>query len=273
MRHVLVVAFVLAAAPVGAADKAAVKAKAVAVVKTGQKALQTGQLPAGAAELKSKGAAALGSMPADAAKALKAAKGQTSFTPEQLSQIQAQAGQAFSAVTSDPRAAAVAASVGVTPQTLNAVQAQTAAAVAGFKGADGKPSVEAAGQQAREFMASEKAAQLSERAGEAAARAGEDPKFNAAALKFKTEAGAALAGAKAKAPVVKESVKAALTPENARLVKDRAATAAADPGVRAGAAAFQTNAQKALIKFCKKYEGKTAVPARCRKPKHPVEVE
>lgn len=273
MRPFLFVAFILAAAPAGAADKAAVKAKAAAVVKTGQQALQSGQLPAGAAELKSKAAATLGSMPADAAKALKGAGGQTSFTPEQLQQIQAQAGQAFSAVTSDPRAAAAAASAGVTAQKLNAVQAQTAAAVAGFKGADGKPSVEAAGQQAREFMKSEPVTNLKGQANEAVLKASSDPQLNQAARQVGKEVRAAAGEVSAQTGLALPGKRPALNAHNAEAFKVRAeqAVAAEGGGVAGARSAVETAAQKALVKFCKKYEGKTAVPARCRKPAPPVE--
>ncbi|TBR22394.1 hypothetical protein EPO15_08145 [bacterium] len=248
--------------PAFAATKAEVKAKAGEVIKKVE-----AKLPAGTAELKAKAAATLSTLPADAARALQGAKGQQNFTPDQLTQIQAQSGQILTNLTADPRAAAAAAQAGVTSQKLNALQAQTAAAVQNAKGADGKPSVEAMGQQAREFMKSEKAQQFGDKAAEAAARASEDPKLNAAALKFKTEAKAALEEVKAKGPALKESAKAAMTPENAQLFKERAAAVANDPQVRTEAAGLLTNAQKALIKFCKKYEGKAAAPARCRKPK------
>ncbi len=137
MRTQLAVLTILVAfAPAGAsAGQAAVVVKEV--VKAGKKAVDT-HVPGGTAGLKSKAAAALGAVPAGTTQALKGAAGQKSFTPEQLTQVQAQAGQAFAAVTADPRAAAMAAKAGVTPEKLQALQAQTAAAAAGFKGASAR---------------------------------------------------------------------------------------------------------------------------------------
>lgn len=249
------------------AGKAEVAAKAGAAVKAGQKAIQTGQLPAGAAELKGKAVSALSTLPADAAKALSGGKGAASFTPEQLKQIHSQAGQVFTSLTADPRAAAAAAQAGVTSQKLDALQTQTAAAVAGFKGADGKPSVESAGRQAREFMQSEPATNLKASANQAAADLSANPQANSAARSVGREVRETAAQAGLELP----GKRPALNAHNAEAFKERAVQAAADGDVAAGAAAFQTNAQKALTKFCKKYEGKTAVPARCRKPKAPTD--
>lgn len=268
-RPVLVAAIFLGAfgVPDAGAGKAEVAAKAGAAVKAGQKALQSGQLPAGAAELKSKAVSALSTLPANAAKALQGGKGAASFTPEQLQQIQSQAGQVFTSLTADPRASAAAAQAGVTTQKLDALKTQTAAAVAGFKGPDGKPSVESAGQQAREFMKSEPVTDLKTQANQAAANLSANPQVNSAARQVGREVRETAAQAGLELP----GKRPALNAHNAEAFKERAAQAAANGDVAAGAAAFQTNAQKALAKFCKKYEGKTAVPARCRKPKAPTE--
>ena len=259
MRTQLAVLTILVAfAPAGAsAGQAAVVVKEV--VKAGKKAVDT-HVPGGTAGLKSKAAAALGAVPAGTTQALKGAAGQKSFTPEQLTQVQAQAGQAFAAVTADPRAAAMAAKAGVTPEKLQALQAQTAAAAAGFKGADGKPSVEAAGRQAREFMQSEPVAGVKAKADQVYTDLSANPKVRQAAGDFKKET----------LSVVKETT--GLTPRDAEVAKERVEGAVTrGRGVESASASFETAAQKALIKFCKKYEGKAAAPMRCRQPvKNPV---
>lgn len=250
--HIAVLTVLAALAADASAGQAAVVVKEV--VKAGKKAVAT-HLPGGAAELKSKAASALGAVPAGATQALKGAAGQKSFTPEQLTQVQAQAGQAFAAVTADPRAAAMAAKAGVTPDKLNALQAQTAAAVAGFKGPDGKPSVEAAGQQARDFMKSEPVVAAKDKADQVYNDLSANPEVKKAAREFKKES----------LSVVKETT--GLTPRDAEVAKERIEGAVyRGRGAASASASFETAAQKALIKFCKKYEGKAAAPMRCRQP-------
>lgn len=250
MARRLALLTLLVAAADASAGQVAVAAKEV--VKTGKKVVDT-YVPGGSAGLKTKAASVLGTAPADATKALKGAAGQKSFTPEQLTQVQAQAGQAFSAVTSDPRAAAIAAKAGVTAEKLNALQAQTAAVAAGFKGPDGKPSVEAMGQQAKDFMKSEPVAGAKASAEQFYTDLSANPKVKQAAGDFKKEAKS----------FVKETT--GLTPRDAEVAKERVEGAVyRGRGVESASASFETAAQKALIKFCKKYEGKAAAPTRCR---------
>lgn len=266
-RHVFVAAALLVgpAVPGAGAGKAEAAAKAGAAVKAGQKALAAGQLPAGAAELKGKAVSALSTLPAAAAKALQGGNGD--FTPERLQQIQGQAGQVMSALSADPRAAAAAAQAGVTAQKLDALKAQTAAVAAGFKGPDGKPSVEAAGRQAREFMGSEAVTDLKGQANQAAADLTANPQVNAAARQAGKEVRAAAGAVSAQTGLALPGKRPALTPHNAGALAERTAQAAAAQGGLSGAgSSIETAAQRALAKFCKKYEGKTAVPARCRKP-------
>lgn len=251
-RYLCLALLVVSSAAVDAsAGKAEVAAKAAAVVKAGQAV----KLPAGAAELKAKAAAALSNLPAAAAKAWEGGKGKAGFTPEQMTAAQAQAAQAFAALGADPKAAAAAASAGITPQKLAALQAQTAAAVAGFKSPEGKASVEAAGQQAREFMKSEPAVKIQEQAKQATAAVSADPQVKQALGQLKTE-GKALAGkmneARGNLP---------------KLTSERGTEATPGFGLAVGAAGLKARAETALVKFCKKYEGKAELPARCRKAK------
>lgn len=268
MRSILplLLVVVFSGAPDASAAASEVATKAKAVVQAGAKAVQSGQLPAGAAELKAKAAASMPALKAGAANALQGAQGATSFTPEQLGKVQAQAQQAFSAMTSDPRAAAAAAQAGVTTQKLNAIQAQTATAVAGFKDKDGKPSVEAAGQQAREFMKSEKAQELKGQAADAYGKVKADPAFNEASAKFKKEASSLLNETAAQNGLKVPEKLPTLTPQEKAALRERGVQAVESGELAAAGAGFQTNAEKALIKFCKKYEGKSAAPMRCRKP-------
>lgn len=235
------------------AGTAEVVTKAAKVIKAGQAAplpTKAAEIKGKAAELKGKAVSALGTLPADAAKAWAGSKAQASFTPEQMNKVQAQAAQAFSTLAADPKVAAVAAQAGVTGKKLEGLQAQTAAAVAGFKGPDGKVSVEAAAQQAQQFMKSEPGTKLQGQAKEAVSTA--KPFLNK--LTTQTDERGT-------------EKKGILSPENIKVQKEKAAKAASNFDPATAASSIQARAELALVKFCKKYEGKAEAPARCRKAK------
>lgn len=269
-KAAILLSLAVLAAPAGAADRAQAEAAAKAVAAKANQAMQSPE----AAALKAKAHDAL-------SEASKARAGMMppqggAYTPEQLQKIQAQASQAFGNLMADPQAAAAAAKGGVTAQTLNNVQAQSAAAISAAKSAEGKAAAAemkkaatAAGEQFRQAADSEDGRKLQATARQAAADIKADPGVQQSAAKLKAAYNDA-----ASRPETQQAVKT--LKEGGVAVKRGAEDALAhDPNLtpeekvllRGQVGQAAQSSRKALAEFCKKYKGKEDAPETCKKAK------